>query len=115
MMLSVTGVDKGDVVPTITCIVYGPRALAQKLASNIKLTRSHNVKNVLQHTELDTSLTKSRLLLAKSEIISLCKTIIPSGAISHRKTAPGSVNTPSPQGTIESLVEMVCIKYIIYH
>ena len=71
MMLSVTGVDRGDVVPIMIYIVYGPRALAQKMASNTKLTRSHNVKNVMQDTELDTSLTKSRLLLEKSKIISL--------------------------------------------
>ena len=84
-MLSVTGVDKGDIVPIITPIVYGSRALAQKLTSNTELTRSHNVKNLLQHTALNISLRKSRLLLAISGSISLRKTVIPSEAISDRK------------------------------
>ena len=86
-MLSVTGVDKGDIVPIIVSIVYGSRASVQELTSNTELIRSHNVKNVLQHTALNTSLRKSRFLLAISGSISLRKAVIPSGAISHRKTA----------------------------
>ena len=45
-MLSNTGVDKGDIVPIIISIVYGLKALAQKLTSNTELTRFHNVKNL---------------------------------------------------------------------
>ena len=71
LMLSVIGVNKGDVVPIIISIVYGSRALAQKLTSNIGLSRSHNVKNVLQHTALNISLIKLRLLFAMSGNISL--------------------------------------------
>ena len=62
-MLSVTDVDKGYTVPMIITIVCGSRVSAQKLISNIELTRSHNVRNLLQHTELNISLRKSRLLL----------------------------------------------------
>ena len=85
-MLSVTGVDKGDIVPTIVSIVYGSRASVQELTSNTELVRSHSVKNVLQHTVLNTSLRKSRFLLTISGSISLRKTVILLGAISHCKT-----------------------------
>ena len=85
-MLSVTGVDKGDIVSITISIVYGSRALAQKLTSNTELTRSHNVKNLLEHTVLNINLRKSRLFFAISGSISLQKTVIPSEAISHRKT-----------------------------
>ena len=78
--------DKGDRVSIIIYIVYGSRASAQKLTSNTELTRSHNIKNVLQHIELNISLTKSRLLPATSGSISLRKTVIPSEAVLHRKT-----------------------------
>ena len=44
--LSDTGVDKGGIVPITILIVYGSKALAQKLTSNTELTRSHNVKNL---------------------------------------------------------------------
>ena len=87
LMLSVTGVDKGNIVPIIIYIVYGSRTSAQKLTSNTELTRSHNVKNVLQHTELNISLRKSRLLLATNGSIKLRKTVIPSEAISYRKSS----------------------------
>ena len=40
-MLSDTGVDKGDMVPITIPIVYGSKALDQKLTSNTELTRSH--------------------------------------------------------------------------
>ena len=84
-MLSVTGVDKGDIVPMVISIVYDSKASAQKLISNTELTRSHNVKNLLRHTVLNINLRKSRLL-ATSGSISLQKTAIRSEAISHRKT-----------------------------
>ena len=85
-MLSVTGVDKGDIVPIIIYIVYGSKAFAQKLTSNTELTRSHNVKNLSQHTAFDINLRQSRLLLATSGSISLRKTVIPPVAIPHQKT-----------------------------
>ena len=92
-MLSVTGVDKGDIVPRIVYIVYGSRASAQKLTSNTELTRFHNAKSLLQHTELNISLIKLCPLLATSGTFSLRKTIIPSEAISHRKTViPSKAN-----------------------
>ena len=56
-MLSVIGVDKQDIVPTLISIAYGSRASAQKPTSNTELIRSHNVKNLLQHTDLNISLT----------------------------------------------------------
>ena len=95
-MLSVTGVDKGDVVPIVTFIVYGSRVSAQKLSSNTELTRSHNnVKNLLQHTELNIGLRKSYLLLATSGSISLRKTVVvPTEATSHRKTVVPSKTNP---------------------
>ena len=46
LMLSVTGVDKGDIARTIISTVYGLRASAQKLTSNTELTKSHNIKNL---------------------------------------------------------------------
>ena len=45
--MSDTDVDKGDIVPIIISIVYGSKALAQKLTSNTELTRSHNVNNLI--------------------------------------------------------------------
>ena len=94
LMLSVTGVDKGNIVPIIISIVYGSKALAQKLTSNTELTRSHNVKNLLQHSALNTNLRQSRVLLATSGSISLRKTVIPSVAIPHRKTVVPSKANP---------------------
>ena len=67
---------------------------AQKLTSNTELTRSHNVKNLLQRTALNINLRKSRLLLAISGNISLRKTVIPSEAISHRKMVVPSKANP---------------------
>ena len=93
-MLSVTGVDKGDIVPINISIVYDSKALAQKLTSNTEIIRSHNVKNLLQHTVLNISLRKSRLLLAISGTILLRKTVIPSETISHRKTVVPSKANP---------------------
>ena len=78
----------------IIYIVYGSRTSALKLTSNTKLTRSHNAKKLLQHTELNTSLRKLRLLLATSGIISLRKTVVPSEAISHQKTVVPSKANP---------------------
>ena len=85
-MLSATVVDKRYIVPITIDIVYGSRASALKLTSSTKLTRSHNAEKVLQHTELNTSLRKLRLLLATSGSISFLKTVIPSEAISHQNT-----------------------------
>ena len=93
-MLSVTGVDKGDMVSIIKCIVYGSRASVQKLTSNTELTMSHNVKNVLQHTALNITLRQSRVLLAESGNTSLRNTVILSEAISYRKTAVPSKANP---------------------
>ena len=93
-MLSDTGVDKGGIVPIIISIVYGSKALAQKLTSNTELTRSHNVKNVSQHTVLNINLRQSRLLLAISGSILLQKTAIPPVAIPHRKTVVPSKANP---------------------
>ena len=72
-MLSVTGVDKRDIV-LIIHIVYGSRALVQKLTCNTELPKSYSVKNLVEHTKLNISLIKSRLLLATSGSISLRKT-----------------------------------------
>ena len=94
MMLSDTGVDKGDIVPIIVYIVYGSKAVAQTLTSNTELTRSHNVKNLSQHTSLKINLRQSRLFLAISGSILLRKTVIPSLAIPHRKTAVPSKANP---------------------
>ena len=93
-MLSVTGVDKGDIVPIMISVVYGSKALGQKLTSNTELTRSHNVKNLLQHTMLNINLRQSRLLLATSGSISLRKTVILSVVISDRKTVVPSKANP---------------------
>ena len=94
-MLSVTGVGKEDVVPIIISIVYGSKALAQTLASNTELTRSHNVKNLSQHSALHMYMRESRLRLAISGSILIRKTVIPSVvAISHRKTVvPSKANS----------------------
>ena len=94
LMLSVTGVTRETQVPIIRSIVYGSRASAQKLASNIELTRSHNVKNLLQHTELNISLRNLCVLLATSGSISHRKTVVPSEAVSHRKMVVPSKANP---------------------
>ena len=73
---------------------YGSKALAQKLTSNIELTRSHNVTNLLQHPALNIYSRQSRLLLAISGSILLRKTAIPSVAIPHRKTVVPSKANP---------------------
>ena len=86
-MLSDTGVDKGDIAPIVISIVYGSKALAQKLTSNTELTRSHNAKNLYQHTALNINLRQSHLLLTISGNIVLRKTAIPSVAIPHWKKA----------------------------
>ena len=92
-MLSDTDVDKGDIVPIIISIVYGSKALAQKLTSNTELTRSHNAKNLSQHTALNINLRQFLLLLAISRSILLRKTVIPSAAIPHQKTVvPSNAN-----------------------
>ena len=68
-------------------------ASSQKLTSNTELTKSHDVKNSLQHTKLNIYLTKGRLLPATSGSISHRKTIIASEAMSHRKTVvPSTAN-----------------------
>ena len=85
-MLVITGVDKGDIVPIMISIAYGSKVLGQKLTSNTELTRSHNVKNLLQHTTLNINLRQSRLLHATSGSISLRKTVTLSVVIPHRKT-----------------------------
>ena len=53
------------------------KGFRQKLTSNTELTRSHNVKNLSQHTTLNINLRQSRLLLAISGSILLRKTVIP--------------------------------------
>ena len=93
-MLPVTGVDKRDIVPIIISIVYGSGTSAQELTSYTELTRSHNVKNLLQNTALNISLKKLPLLLAINRSISLRKTEVPSEAISHRKTVVPSKANP---------------------
>ena len=86
--------NKGDIVPTIISIVYGSKALTQKLTSITELTRSHNFKNLSQHTALNINLRQSCLLLATSGSILLRKTLIPPVAIPHRKTVvPSKANT----------------------
>ena len=78
----------------IVSIVYGSKALAQKLTSNIEPTRSHNVKNLSQHTALNINLRQSRLLLAISGSILLRKTAIPPVVVPHRKTVVPSKANP---------------------
>ena len=93
LVLSVTDVGKGDIVPVTLYIIYDSNALAQKLTSRTELTGSHNVRNVLQHIELNISLTKLRLPLVTSESTSLRKTVIRPETISHRnKVIPSKVN-----------------------
>ena len=75
-------------------IVYGSKALAQKLTSNTELTRSHNDKNLSQYTALNINLRQSRLLLAISGSILLRKTVISSVTIQHRKTVVPSEANP---------------------
>ena len=94
LMLSDTGVDKGDIVSMIISIVYDSKALAQKLTSKPELTRSHNVKNLLQHTALNINLRQSRLFLAISRSTLLRTTAILSVARSHRKTVVPSKANP---------------------
>ena len=65
--MSDTGVDREDIVPIIISIVYGSKALTQKLTSNIELIKSHNVKNLSQHTVLNINLRQSLLLLASKD------------------------------------------------
>ena len=86
--------DKGSIVLITISIVYGSKALAQKLTSNTELTRSHNVKNLSQHTVLNINLRQSRLLLAISGSILLRKTAIPPVAIPHRTTVVPSKTNP---------------------
>ena len=62
------------------------KGFCQKLTSNTELTRSHNVKNLSQHTALNINLRQSRLLLAISGSILLRKTAIPPIAMPRRKT-----------------------------
>ena len=80
--------------PIIISIVYGSKALAQKLTSDTELTRSHNVKNLSQHTALNIDLRQSRLLFATSGSISLQKTVTPTVVIPHRKTVLPSKANP---------------------
>ena len=86
--------DKGGIVPIIISIVYGSKALAQKLTSNTELTRSHNVKNLSQHTVLNINLKQSCLLLVISGSILLRTTVIPPVAIPHRNTVVPSKANP---------------------
>ena len=86
--------DKGGIVLITIYIVYGSKALAQKLTSNTELTRSHNVRNLLQHTALNINLRQSRLLLAISGSILLRKTAILPVVIPHRKTVVPSKANP---------------------
>ena len=60
--------------------LHGSKALVQKLTSNTELTRSHNVKNLSQHTTLNINLRQSRLLLAISGSILLRKMGNPLGS-----------------------------------
>ena len=62
------------------------KGFRQKLIANTELTRSHNVKNLSQHTALNINLRRSRLLLVISGSILLRKTAIPPVAIPRRKT-----------------------------
>ena len=86
--------DKGGIVLITISIVYGSKALAQKLTSNTELTRSHNVRNLLQYTALNINLRQSRLLLAISGSILLRKSAIPPVVIPHRKTVVPSKANP---------------------
>ena len=76
--------------------IYCPRlkGFRQKLTSNTELTRSHNVKNLSQHTVLNINLRQSCLLLASSGSILLRKTAIPPVAIPRRKTVVPSKANP---------------------
>ena len=87
------GRGQGRHSPINISIVYGSKALAQKLNSNTELTRFHNVKTLSQHTALNINLRQSRHLLAISEGILLRKTVIPPETIPRRKTvAPSKAN-----------------------
>ena len=70
------------------------KGFGQKLTSNTELTRSHNVKNLSQHTALNIYMRQSRLLLAISGSILLRKTAIPPVVIPHRKTVVPSKANP---------------------
>ena len=70
------------------------KGFRQKLTSNAELTRSHNVKNLSQHTALNINLRQSRLLLAISGSILLRKTVISPVAIPRRKTVVPSKANP---------------------
>ena len=70
------------------------KGFRQKLTSNTELTRSHNVKNLSQHTALNINLRQSRLLLAISGSILLRKAPIPPVAIPRRKTVVPSKANP---------------------
>ena len=70
------------------------KGFRQKLTSNTELTRSHNVKNLSQHTALNINLRQSRLFLAISGSILLRKTAIPPVAIPRRKTVVPSKANP---------------------
>ena len=70
------------------------KGFRQKLISNTELTRSHNVKNLSQHTALNINLRQSRLLLAISGGILLRKTVVPPVARPRRKTVVPSKANP---------------------
>ena len=70
------------------------KGFRQKLTSNTELTRSHNVKNLSQHTPLNINLRRSRLLLAISGSILVRKTVIPPVAIPRRKAVVPSKANP---------------------
>ena len=70
------------------------KGFRQKLTSKAELTRSHNVKNLSQHTALNINSRRSRLLLAISGSILLRKTVIHPVAIPRRKTVVPSKANP---------------------
>ena len=76
----------------IYCLRF--KGFRQKLTSNTELTRSHNLKNLPQHTALNINMRQSRLLLAISGSILLRKTAIPPVAIPRRKTVAPSKTNP---------------------
>ena len=65
------------------------KGFRQKLTSNTELTKSHNAKNLSQHTALNINLRQSRLLLAISR-----RTAIPPDAIPRRKAIVPSKANP---------------------
>ena len=86
--------QEGGIVPIIISMIYGTKALAQKLTSNAELTRSHNVKNLSQHTALNINLRRSCLLLIMSGSILLRKTVSPPVAMPHWETVVLSKANP---------------------